>query len=833
MRRLGLYGILGLGISVLLLAYQAQAAQVVLLQSRDLRLAVPLAELQTFAAGGTPSPALQRFWQQTEQDPAQVKQWLTTAIAPPRAARLIAPEFLLLQLNKTVGDPLGRENLAPLRTALRRSLKRDNAFSLLEVMQNYPAGQVRLEVSRLEHVYRDVNLLVTRIEPILQATKDLLPELLCDCEGNLQPRGEDSKAIAHTPYHSLLSGETAVLPKSAASTADAMLLAQLPSTAPELANKALQFQFGPFARNIPLPALTNFAETGALSRGWRSLFRIARVDPELVRTGLNEQVSVNQRTLDRLLNNLLGEYLLFQIGQIVHTPSSVANLQAMRSALVLAAADGQISVLEIIQQYPTRQLVVNGLQIARLGQSFSRFQSAGGVRRTVVDLEEWLLQLQASQAKLVCNCAQLTGHSSQPVSPTITKEAIAKYLPPNWQPVEPHREDRGIIKVIFMRGTPYEMGFQHGQYLHDEIASLGTDFLGLLRFAGKGLALGRLAANRSFPEVVEECRGLTAATADIGMTLDACLVLAYGDVFQEVFGNTLPNVLFWDGCSQWVATGDATVDGRLYHGSTLDNGGSPINFIVNNPVVFIRQPNDGLPHVFIAYPGVVWPNWGFNVAGISLGLDSLHPRNADELFIDGFSEVQIMRKVLKTATTFEDARKIMKGLPSVRANLVMVADSRAKKAGVFEIVGKHVGVRELQDNGVLYVTNHIEPGEMFERQRFPLSESSLLRFKRFGQLMEPNGVSTLYGKIDPAAMAKIGRDRTHPVTMQPSPFDVFDDDASPGGNGSLRQGIYDADKLLLWVAAGSPPVPENPFVCFSIGEMLKFPNAAPCEKPAL
>jgi hypothetical protein len=175
----------------------------------------------------------------------------------------------------------------------------------------------------------------------------------------------------------------------------------------------------------------------------------------------------------------------------------------------------------------------------------------------------------------------------------------------------------------------------------------------------------------------------------------------------------------------------------------------------------------------------------------------------------------------------------METQPRVRANLIMITDGKSKEAGVFEFTGKNLGVRELPDSGVLYVTNHIVLEEMFDRQRFPLSESSLTRFDRFRQLMEPGGNHSLYGQIDPAVMVKIGRDRVNPRTLEASPLELFDDDASPGGNGSMRQGLYDPDKLLLWVAGGQPPVPENPYVCFSLGEMLNFPNAAPCESPTL
>lgn len=846
LRRSGLYFLLGLGISLLLIS-QAQASGTIVLQSRDLKAPLPLADLQAFAEGQEPSPALQQFLQASNQNPTEVKQWLTTKIRPPQLTHFISTDFTLLQINKVVGDPLGRESLPPLRTAFSKALKTDQEFSVLEILQNYPDPRVRLELSRLGQVYTDVSLLVTRIGPVLQTAQELLPDLLCDCNLAAEPSGAQADsspaAIAYdqsrTAIKSLLPIEAVdpAQPQVSKQTADQTLVALAASDSPTLANKQLVIQFGPLGRSISLADLTHFAETGEISRGWRFFFNVAGIDPAEVRTALNQEISANLGFLDKVLNGLLGEYALYQVGQILHTPSDTANIQALRSAIILSAVeDDRLSLLEVLQRYPTQQVYLNGARLARIGRYAARFQARGGVRSAVVSLEDWLVQLQASAAESVCTCENQptdNAEASLPVPPTISPAQIAQFLPPNWQPVAAHREDHGIIKVVWQQGTPYEMGYQHGQYLHDEIGSLGSDILGALRFAGRGLALGRLAASQSYPEVVEECRGLTAATQDIGMTLDACLALAYGDVYQEVFANTLPNILFWDGCSQWVATGDATQDGRLYHGSTLDNDTKPIDYIVNNPVVFIRQPNDGLPHVFITYPGMVWPNWGFNVAGVTVGLDSLHPRGPEEIALPGRSEVQIMAQVLKTATSFAEARHIMETQPSVRANLVMITDGKSKEAGVFEVIGRNLGVRPLQENGVLYTTNHAEMESVFELQQFPLSESSLRRFKRFGQLMEPNGVSSLYGQIDPAAMVKIGRDRVNPETMEASPFSVFDDDASPGGNGSLRQGLYDPDKLLLWVAAGRPPVPENPFVCFSVGEMLNFPDAKPCASPAL
>jgi hypothetical protein len=222
-----------------------------------------------------------------------------------------------------------------------------------------------------------------------------------------------------------------------------------------------------------------------------------------------------------------------------------------------------------------------------------------------------------------------------------------------------------------------------------------------------------------------------------------------------------------------------------------------------------------------------------NVAGISLGLDTAHPNSPDELSLVGRSNVQIMAKILETATNFDEANQIMATQPRVRANLILIADGKSQQAGVFEFTGKSLAVRPLQPNGVLYVTNHFVTSEMYEKQPLPVDPSSQSRFDRFSQLLEPDQPGSLYGQLQPERMAQVLRDRTNPYTKVVSPLNLFDDDASPGGNGALRQAIYDPGRLKFWIAAGQPPIPENPFVCFSMNELLNLPNASPCQSPQM
>lgn len=406
-------------------------------------------------------------------------------------------------------------------------------------------------------------------------------------------------------------------------------------------------------------------------------------------------------------------------------------------------------------------------------------------------------------------------------------------------PIPAHREDRGRVKIVWLQGTPYEMGYQHGQLLHDEIACLPAWFIASLNFVATHLRLGQFARQRSFQDVAAECEGLAAATADLGFTVESCLAIAFGDVFQQLLRDAIPMLLGYKvdmrevlpaldlGCSQMVAARNATRDGRLYHGDSLDCPRQPMSYWLNHPTVFVRQPHDGIPHVAIAVPGAVWPNSGLNAAGISLALNTARPARFGELRRSGCSHVQMMAQVLKHATSYAAARTLITTQSHMKSDLILVADGNTQQAGVFEITGRHLVVRELDDTGVLYVTNHFVHPEMQHRCRIP-TRSSQLRYQRYQQLLEPGSTHSHYGRIDAPAMVEILRDRIHPQTLQESPLGTYDDNFTLATNGALRQVVFDPAGLNFWLATGDVPVPANPFVGFSLGELLELPNAIAC-----
>ena len=148
-----------------------------------------------------------------------------------------------------------------------------------------------------------------------------------------------------------------------------------------------------FRESISVQELANFSQTGELSTSLRVNLALAKQNPKAIRQYLTQPVAVNLRLLDRVLNSPVGNVILDQISDAIHTPSRKADRQALRAALILSASrdypdsSGQnsrntISLIEIIQNYPTSEVEVEGEVLERAYRQLS--QLAG----TLQDLQQ-------------------------------------------------------------------------------------------------------------------------------------------------------------------------------------------------------------------------------------------------------------------------------------------------------------------------------------------------------------------------------------------------------------------------------------------------------------
>lgn len=134
---------------------------------------------------------------------------------------------------------------------------------------------------------------------------------------------------------------------------------------PALAAETVVMTYGVLEASVSVEELTTFAETGEQSSRLKRYIRQSGQEPGAVRRTLTREVDVDVVVLDSLLNNVAGEYVLDQVGEVIHTRSGGANRQAMRSALVLSASeDNTLSLIEVIQNYPTSEVMVDGERMA-------------------------------------------------------------------------------------------------------------------------------------------------------------------------------------------------------------------------------------------------------------------------------------------------------------------------------------------------------------------------------------------------------------------------------------------------------------------------------------
>lgn len=133
------------------------------------------------------------------------------------------------------------------------------------------------------------------------------------------------------------------------------------SSGSALAAEKVVLKYRIFRQSISVEELSTFAQTGDLSSSLRVNLALARQDPKVIRRYLTESVPVNLVLLDRVLNSPVGNLILDEISQAIHTPSRRADRQALRAALVLSAAnDRRISLIEVIQNYPAAEVEVEG-----------------------------------------------------------------------------------------------------------------------------------------------------------------------------------------------------------------------------------------------------------------------------------------------------------------------------------------------------------------------------------------------------------------------------------------------------------------------------------------
>lgn len=134
---------------------------------------------------------------------------------------------------------------------------------------------------------------------------------------------------------------------------------------PAQAADTVIFKYRFLRESISVAELTTLAQRGEVSSSLKAYLRMANQKPEDLRNLLTQEIEIEGVFLYKILRTMPGELMLDQVSEVIHTPSNRANRQSLRSALVSSALeDDKITLTEIIQNYPTTDVHVEGERLA-------------------------------------------------------------------------------------------------------------------------------------------------------------------------------------------------------------------------------------------------------------------------------------------------------------------------------------------------------------------------------------------------------------------------------------------------------------------------------------
>ena len=341
-------------------------------------------------------------------------------------------------------------------------------------------------------------------------------------------------------------------------------------------------------------------------------------------------------------------------------------------------------------------------------------------------------------------------------------------------------EDHDGTKVLFLKGTPEEMGKQHGTLLRKQVRDLVSKVL-----YGVGVGSSFEKGRWFFGEIEEAQKRLMPFMDERYIREMDAMALASGNEKEEIrLSNFFPELFH---CSGFSVYGKATVGGRMFHGRILDYlrgvGLEP------NAVVIVHQPEQGNAWVNISYAGFVGSVTAMNAKHISIG----EMGGRGEGNWDGKPMAQLMREVMEKASTLEEAVAIMRKGPRTCEYYYVISDGNTRKA---------VGIA-----ATATTFDIVEPGKPHPRLPHAFEDAVLMSAgDRYEKLSER--VKDTYGKLDADGAMRL-MDR--PVCM----------------NSNIHSVLFAPDTLDFWVAnADSKNVASHTrYTHYNLADLLK-PEAA-------
>lgn len=334
--------------------------------------------------------------------------------------------------------------------------------------------------------------------------------------------------------------------------------------------------------------------------------------------------------------------------------------------------------------------------------------------------------------------------------------------------------------VVHLKGTPYEIGYQHGALLKEHVRqSLHT----LLVEKAEGHTLVEIFGVKLTPR---------AAIDTIVRIQEPHVAKRYWDELQGLAdgaeipvkdaqaANFIPELFH---CSGFALAKSATQNGAMLHGRVLDYA---VDWgLQDHAVVMVVEPEGRLPWVNVSYAGFIGSVTGMNSANISIG----EMGGGGLGHWGGRPMALLVRETLETADSLDKAIGVFRDGPRTCQYFYVIADGETNEA---------VGMEASWD-----VFTVIKPGETHPLLPTPVKDCVLLsagdRYKELAKRADSG-----YGKFTPAEALKL---MERPVAMK----------------SNLHNVLFEPASTRFWVANASSdkrPAAEQPYQAYSLKDLL-------------
>jgi hypothetical protein len=253
-------------------------------------------------------------------------------------------------------------------------------------------------------------------------------------------------------------------------------------------------------------------------------------------------------------------------------------------------------------------------------------------------------------------------------------------------------EKRDYIRVLHLKGTPFEMGYQHGILLKKEILEIlkkRTDIESYFSLFKKGSTLKYLRhIEPKIPsQYIDEIKGMAAA-----LNIDYDYLLASKVIWE----------LNKIACTIVAANSGATADGNIIHLRSMENHPKTQTFL--EILVIFYEPEQGNSFVSINGPGAIGVYSGMNQKQMTVE-DNLVRCLKEDFSRDGIPLTLLRRQIIQYSGKIEDVQTYIEQYTRSSPNNILVTDAKVNEMRVYELGLKKFAVRK-PDNGMLCSTNH-------------------------------------------------------------------------------------------------------------------------------